>query len=70
MLPRTAAWLHGALTASVGADTGSLATAATFTDASPPIPSCCHLSRTSFRSFRKIMPHHFNVDGMAAILFT
>ena len=56
------------LTASNGADRG-LSTAATSTDASPPIPSRCRISGTSFRAFRKITQHHFNVDKMAAILF-
>ena len=64
-MPRTAAWLHGALTASVGADSGLLSTAVTFTDASPPIPSHCRLSGTSsFRAFREITQHHFNVDEL------
>ena len=58
--------LHGVLTASIGADIGLLSTAAIFTDASLPIPSCCRLSGTSFR---EITQHHFNVDRMAAILF-
>ena len=65
ILAEAAAW-HGALTASVS---GLLSTAATFTDASPPIPSRCRLSVTSFRAFREITQHHFNVDRMAAILF-
>ena len=47
-----AAALPGALTASVGADSGLLSTASTFTNASPPIPSRCRLSGTSFRAFR------------------
>ena len=68
ILAEAAAW-HGALTASVSADSGLLSTAATFTDASPPIPSRCRLSGTSFRAFREITQHHFNVDRMAAILF-
>ena len=49
-MPRTAAWLHGALSASDSADGGLLSTVtevsspiATSTDASPPIPSRCSL---------------------------
>ena len=61
--------MHGSLTASVGADNGLLSTAATFTDAPPPIPSRCGLSETSFCAFREITQYHFNVDRMAAILF-
>ena len=62
-----AAALHGALTASVSADSGMLSTAATFTDASPPIPSRCRLSGMSFRAFHEITQYHFNVDRMVAI---
>ena len=53
-MPRTAAWLHGALSASDSADGGLLSTVtevsspiATSTDASPPIPSRCRLSGKS-----------------------
>ena len=54
--------------ASVNADSGLMYAAATFTDALPPIPSRCRLLGTSFRTFREITQHHFNVDRMAAIL--
>ena len=53
-MPRTAAWLHGALSASDSADGGLLSTVtevsppiATSTDASPSIPSRCSLSGKS-----------------------